>query len=620
MGILFAVWYNKKMKKEGKYIHYCWFGGKPLPKLARKCLESWKKYLPDYEIICWSEDNCDFEECEFVKKAYEAKYYAFVADYIRTKAMCEMGGIYFDTDMEVIKDPTPLMKKCNSFLGVEDTGKVCCGVWFEKNPHGYLATELLKKYKNMDGVDFRKRNEFSIPLLITEILEPCGFDYKKRQVQFLEHNITIFPRDYFYPYSYNRTNNLFTDNTCMVHYYDASWLPFKSRIENSLVRKYGRTRAIKIIKAYQKTHGIMRRGARIVLFPLVLHKKHAGRKGLRNEIYLRNLEKTVEDIKRNIDSPYVVLHNGGWFGVTSATNELFDYTVDCRELYTKRDIKMIADALVGNRFRQIIFSGLSEGGADLIRAIRKRDSDIIIKVFWHGNMSQVLDSYGWKMHKQVMELCKRGDILAFATCKKSLLEFYKYHGVNAFFITNTVGKSIKKEARKTSDDEVRIGLYAASPTNWRKNMFSQIAAVSLIRNASLDIVPLDEVGKSFARSLGVKVTGVSENLTREELMARMGKNDVNMYVTFSECSPMLPLESLEMGVPCITGDNHHYFTDSALERYLVVSQEDDIDAIKAKIKCCIDNRKQILEQYKLFREVNRKEARRSVREFLEVSR
>ena len=219
--------------KEGKYIHYCWFGGKPLPKLARKCLESWKKYLPDYEVICWNEKNCNFDECEFVKKAYEQKYYAFVADYIRTKAVYEMGGIYFDTDMEVIKDPKRLLSQNTTFLGVEDTGKVACGVWYEKYPNGYLAKELLEKYKNMKNVDFEKRADFSIPLMITEILNSCGFDYKRRDVQKLEHGITIYPRDYFYPYSYNRTNNLFTDNTYMIHYYDASWLPMKNKIDKN---------------------------------------------------------------------------------------------------------------------------------------------------------------------------------------------------------------------------------------------------------------------------------------------------------------------------------------------------------------------------------------------------
>ena len=115
-----------------KYIHYCWFGDKPLPKLAKKCIESWKKYLPDYEIIKWSEENVDLEECPFIKEAYDNKKWAFVADYARTKALKEMGGIYFDTDMEITKKIDHLFN-CNTFLGIEDTGFVAVGVWYEKN-------------------------------------------------------------------------------------------------------------------------------------------------------------------------------------------------------------------------------------------------------------------------------------------------------------------------------------------------------------------------------------------------------------------------------------------------------------------------------------------------------
>ena len=95
-----------------KYIHYCWFGGKPLPKLAKKCIKSWKKYLPDYEIIEWNENNVDLEECAFIKEAYENKKWAFVADYARTKAIYEMGGIYFDTDMLITKPIDFLQKPC----------------------------------------------------------------------------------------------------------------------------------------------------------------------------------------------------------------------------------------------------------------------------------------------------------------------------------------------------------------------------------------------------------------------------------------------------------------------------------------------------------------------------
>ena len=86
-----------------KVIHYCWFGGNPLPNIAVKCINSWKKYFPDYEIIEWNESNFDLFSCDYCREAYDAKKWAFVSDYARFKILYEHGGVYFDTDVEVIK-------------------------------------------------------------------------------------------------------------------------------------------------------------------------------------------------------------------------------------------------------------------------------------------------------------------------------------------------------------------------------------------------------------------------------------------------------------------------------------------------------------------------------------
>lgn len=86
-----------------KIVHYCWFGGNPLPEDAIKCIESWKKYLPDYEIKEWNESNFDLDCCQFVKDAYKEKKWAFITDYVRLYAMVNEGGIYMDTDVEVCK-------------------------------------------------------------------------------------------------------------------------------------------------------------------------------------------------------------------------------------------------------------------------------------------------------------------------------------------------------------------------------------------------------------------------------------------------------------------------------------------------------------------------------------
>ena len=163
-----------------KIIHYCWFGDNPLPKLAEKCIKSWKKHLPDFKIMKWSEENVDLNECAFIKGAYENKKWAFVADYVRAKVLNEYGGIYFDTDMEVTKDISHLLED-ETFLGVEDSGFVAVGVWFEKNKNSFLSNELLKKYRSMKEFNVEKVSDISIPKMISEILEPCGLkkDYKK---------------------------------------------------------------------------------------------------------------------------------------------------------------------------------------------------------------------------------------------------------------------------------------------------------------------------------------------------------------------------------------------------------------------------------------------------------
>lgn len=599
-----------------KYIHYCWFGDKPFPKLGQKCLESWKKYLPDYEIIKWSEENVDLNECPFIKEAYENKKWAFVADYARAKALKEYGGIYFDTDMEVIKNIDHLFKG-NTFLGIEDTGYVAVGVWYEKEANGALPTKLLNVYQSMKKFDMDNISQLAIPILLSGVLKEYGLQEKTGGIQTLENDIYIYPREYFYPYSYDRTNNIFTDNTCMIHYYDASWIPLKERIELNMVRKIGKKKTFKILEIYRKIKDIIRKIARVILFPITLHRNNQRKRAKITEEYIKRIEITKENINKlnKKKEDYIVFHNKTFLGVTSATEELFENRVDCGELYRKEDVKGIAQVILNGNFKLLIFSSLSEGQKDLIKYVKKENPKIKIKTYWHGNHSQILDHYGWERNKEIIDLHKKNIIDVMGTCKKSLIEFYKKEEYQPFFITNKVTVNVKQEKKK--DNKIRIGLYAAKCDDWRKNMFTQMAAVSLIDNAVLDMVPLNDSAKEFAEILGLKLEGEEKPLKREELIARMSKNTVNLYVTFSECSPMLPLESLEMNVPCITGNNHHYFKNSKLEEFLVVNNEENPSEIKEKIELCIKEREEVLKSYKEFRKKNIKETKEEVTEFLQ---
>ena len=600
-----------------KYIHYCWFGTKPLPKLAKQCIKSWKKYLPDFEIVKWSEENVNLDECPFVRGAYDNKKWAFVADYFRCKALKEMGGIYFDTDMKVTKNISHLLDN-DTFLGIEDSGYVAVGVWYEKNKDAFLPKEMMKKYQSFKEFDIEKMQKISIPIIISDILKNYGFVKGSKKIQLLQNNITIYPRDYFYPYSYARDNNIFTDNTCMIHYYDASWIPLKDRIENSMVRKIGTNKTQKVLNGYRKGKNFIRKTTKVVLFPAVIYRnKKRKNRELKDKNYVSRINETINSLKNNKNSEYVVFYNKEWFGITSATKELFSNLVDCGEIKSKKDAKKIGDAIISNKINQVVFSSMTVGDKDLILYLkRKKGKKIKIKVFWHGSISQVSDEYGWNRNKEIIELLKKKKITTFGICKESMEKFYKNQNLNTKFITNKVDIDFNSESKKENNKEITIGLYAAKCDDWRKNMFTQLAAAALIENAVVDMVPLNESAKEFAKMLNLKIKGLEKAIPREELIRRMAKNDINLYVTYSECSPMLPLESLEVNVPCITGNNHHYFKKSDLEKYLVVDNESDPELIKNKMLLALKDKNKIIKLYKEFSIKNKKNSKKQVEDFL----
>ena len=594
-----------------KYIHYCWFGGNPLPKLAKKCIESWKKYLPDYEIIEWNESNVDLEECPFIKEAYENKKWAFVADYARTKAIYEMGGIYFDTDMLITK-PIDFLLKDETFLGLEDSFMVNAAVWGASKPKTYFAKKMLDFYQSQEHFDLNNIFSISIPRIITRLLNEEGLDHTSNEVQHLKHGITVYPREYFYPLSFNFKNNVFTDNTCMIHYFDASWFSKKEKIRVKLSRKFGEKKVEKVLGLYRKV-----RYASVALLKKVLYRpaKYVKYNFLNKGKYSKEIDDVCNTL-RETKGDYVVFHNPNWLGTTSATIELFnDNRVPCGEFYTKRSMKKVGNLILEKDIKQVIFSAMCIGWKDLAYYLKKKNPNILIKVFWHGSLSQVYEPYGWARNIELINMAKDGVLTTFGICKESLMNFYRALDINVKLITNNVNLNSKYSLKKSKN--VSIGIYSSSKDNWLKNLFTQIAAASLIKDVTVDIVPMDSEIANFATSLGLKVTGVDKLIPREELLKRMSANTINLYVTFSECAPMLPIESFEVGTICLTGNNHHYFKNTELEKYLVIDNEENPVEIAEKAELCINNKDKILELYKKWKKENNNNSSMSVAEFLE---
>lgn len=219
-----------------KKIHYCWFGGKPLPELAIKCIESWKKYCPDYEIIEWNETNFDINCCNYVKEAYAAKKWAFVSDVARLYALVNYGGVYMDTDVEVLK-PLDDILNYEAVSGFENekcipTGLMAC----EKNQP--LFSELFHEYDNIHFL--KKDGSFDLTTNVTRITNTClKYGLKLDNSFQIINGFALFPNDYFCPKDYASKKLNLTKNTYTIHHFAGSWVPKSSKLKYKILYLLG---------------------------------------------------------------------------------------------------------------------------------------------------------------------------------------------------------------------------------------------------------------------------------------------------------------------------------------------------------------------------------------------
>jgi len=229
-----------------KVIHYCWFGGGKLPRLAEKCIESWKKFCPDFEIVCHNEQNFDINQNRYAREAYEAGKWAFVSDYVRLKVLYDEGGIYFDTDVELIK-PIDTLVAQHGFMGFERDGVISTGLGFACEKGNEAVGHILSDYneipfKNPDGT----YDMTPCPDRNTAKLKSLGMNVDVKNQVFM--GIHFFPEEYFCPMDYYTGRKKITPNTYSIHHYSASWTSKRSRRTTVIKRLIG-------VKLYEKLYG-----------------------------------------------------------------------------------------------------------------------------------------------------------------------------------------------------------------------------------------------------------------------------------------------------------------------------------------------------------------------------
>lgn len=208
-----------------KIIHYCWFGGKPLPAAAQKCIASWKKYCPDYEIHAWTEENYDIASAPlYVRQAYEAKKWAFVSDYVRLLVVYKHGGIYLDTDVELLKNLDPL-RGYSAYFGFEDGLHVATGLGFGAESHSQVLANMMLDYQTIPFLlDNGSYDLTACPVRNTDALVHIGL-VCRNEFQLLPGNIAVFPTEYFCPRDIHTMEIRVTENTYTIHHFAGSWLP-----------------------------------------------------------------------------------------------------------------------------------------------------------------------------------------------------------------------------------------------------------------------------------------------------------------------------------------------------------------------------------------------------------
>lgn len=240
-----------------KTIHYCWFGRNPLPQMAKRCIESWKKYLPDYEIKEWNEDNFDVNIIPYTREAYAAKKYAFVSDFARFWILYNYGGLYFDTDVEVIRNMDHIISQ-GPFMGFEQPREeekkeaggyeVAPGLGLGVNPGLGLYKELLDYYANIHFVDKDGNpNPITIVKHTTDMLLSKGL--RKDNTLQLVGGVWIYPWQVFCPQSYYTQKTHISNETVSIHHYSDSWNTPYNKFKKFIIRNIGSSLTEYIVKA-----------------------------------------------------------------------------------------------------------------------------------------------------------------------------------------------------------------------------------------------------------------------------------------------------------------------------------------------------------------------------------
>jgi glycosyltransferase involved in cell wall biosynthesis len=347
--------------------------------------------------------------------------------------------------------------------------------------------------------------------------------------------------------------------------------------------------------------------------------------------WFRRVEANADSIRGQLASAgqrrpgrVVAVHFPGWLGVTASTRNLFadtypvpaDPTVLPYTL-TDSDIEHHARTLAGCDASQVVFSGGDESHLRIAARLRQLKPEITVDLFWHGSYLQVAEPYTWHIMRLWMRAVRDGLVRSIVVDKSGMEDFFRSVGIPSAVLLNYVAGEVMSPPEVPASP-IRAGMWL-SGQGWRKAPYAMISAMRMIGDVHIHGSNLDKAAMELIHELALTAAEISPTAIPKALMLQaMRRTHVSMYVTLSECCPMLPLESMQVGVPCLTGPNSHLFEDNDyLRERLVVPYPDRADVIAKHFLRAYEERASIMAEYARYGPAYNARAIESVRRFIE---
>lgn len=328
-------------------------------------------------------------------------------------------------------------------------------------------------------------------------------------------------------------------------------------------------------------------------------------------------EKTWLAKTRQAEPTAIALFHPDWYGVRSSTLNLFPSHFALPEIVDEAAADHTARLLLETGCQRIVCSGFSESHGRLVALLHQLDPAVKLYVLWYGNFLQSQEDYAWQGFQHIRQLCKQGVIYKWGFAKKGMAEVMAQLGYRSGFVMSMVN-TIPTAPSEPLAGGPHLGVWSLG-AGWRKPPYAMLAAAALIPGAVVHGSGAGSRVQEFAAAMELNSDLKPQVAPQAQMPAMLARMHLNLYVTLSECAPMLPLESLSVGVPCLFGPNSHLFEDHPfLHKSLVVPYPDSAACIAEYARQALENRAEIIRQYIDYAPGYNTRAKTSLAEFLET--